>query len=171
MVVVFCLKSFLNNFFISDELKMQQKVIIKQESPPAGNRKRRTDRSKNCPWFVLQRGGVPHPCPGWWVPILTWPEECPIPVLARGYPILTWSGVYPIAFLPGGTPSWPGWRGTPSWPGQSFLPSWPGYGTPKEVTWDQWKYYGIEMGYSPPSLLADRCLWKHNLLPSFGCGR
>ena len=27
---------------------------------------------------------------------------------------------------------------------------WDGDGVPPERTWDQWKYYGMEMGYPPP---------------------
>ena len=42
-------------------------------------------------------------------------------------------------------------------------------GVPPERTWDQWKYYGMQMGFPP--VLADTHLSKHNLpLYSYGGG-
>ena len=88
-----------------------------QESPPAGNRKRRTARGITCPSVTGLGGGYPSP---------TWgiPQSClggtsvltrgGTPVLAggtlswpgwEGYPILTWPGV-PHPYLAGGTPTW-----------------------------------------------------------------
>ena len=105
--------------------------------------------------------GVPHPVlDGGGTP------SCPVlngvgvshPVLAggRGYPIMSCPGKwsYPILSCPvHGVPhhvlSWIGGGG-----GNPIL-SWLGYplselGCPLEGTWDQCKYYGMEMGYNPP---------------------
>ena len=69
-----------------------------------------------------------------------------------GYPILIWLGVsHPV--LAGGqdccTPR-PG-TGVPS--GKDIGPVevlWDGDGVPLERTWNQWTYYGMEMGLPPP---------------------
>ena len=81
--------------------------------------------------------------PSWYpLPILTW--------LGRGYPI-PGLGVPP----PWGTPC----RdlgpviGVP--PRKDMGPVevlWDGDGTPLERIWDQWKYYGMEMGYPQPQV-------------------
>ena len=76
--------------------------------------------------------------------------EYPSPVLARGvpYPVLDW-GTHPVpdrGYLLVPPPSWdcctplPEIRVFPL-PGTEFYPP--------EMTWYQWKYYGMEMGYPP----------------------
>ena len=64
--------------------------------------------------------------------------------------VLSWGTPLPPPHpdLAGGTPSLVG--GTPSWgtPGKGLGTS--HWGTPPpERTWDQWRYYGMDMGYSP----------------------
>ena len=104
-------------------------------------------------------------------------SSTPSAVLSReGYPSLTRG--YPIPGYPLSWPDWgvpiPGWGypregtldqslGYP--PGKDMGPvevSWDGDGVPPEKTCEQWKYYGIEMGYLP------RCgqTNKLKLLPS-----
>ena len=61
----------------------ENKNLLLQDSPPAGNCKRRTARGITSPSVTYPRGGVPHP--GWGVPH---------PDLARGY------------LVPVGTLSW-----------------------------------------------------------------
>ena len=87
------------------------------------------------------------------------------------YPIPGWRGIPSLA---GGYPS-PWLRGIPCWPGQEGSHTWPG-GVPypgvqpvrtwvphqEPPLWDQWKYYGKEMGY--PRVWTD---WKHYLLLYF----
>ena len=69
-------------------------------------------------------------------------------------PVLSYPGGYPI-------------------PGRGVTPilTWPGH--PPERTWDQWKYYGVEIGQPP--LLQVRTNKQTNrnyyLAPSFRCGR
>ena len=103
-------------------------------------RKRHTTRQvSSTPSAVLSRGGVPHL---WLGGTLTMARGTPS--MARVSTILIWlgevqcPGVHPI--LDWGTP--PSGKGYPlpcqgTW-GQSL-------GYPPERTWDQWKYYGMEM--------------------------
>ena len=57
--------------------------------------------------------------------------------------------------LAGGTPSW----GTP-WPGLGYLRVLP------ERTWDQLKYYGMEIGYPPREDMGPvEVLWDGNWVP------
>ena len=85
--------------------------------------------------------GVPHPWPGRQVPCL------------GGTPILTWPGG--IQSLAGGSPRkdigsvevlWME-MGYPRKHMRPMVVLWDGDGVHPERTWDQWKYYGIEMGY------------------------
>ena len=84
----------------------------------------------------------------------------PSPDVGRPHPVLggrfhpdlgvTHSGWgYPIFSWPGGTLLW----GTP-WKG----PGTSHWGTPHKGHWDQWNYYGMEMGY-PPEKTWDQ--WKY----------
>ena len=102
--------------------------------------------------------------------LLSHPEGYPIwlegtPSLARG--TLSWNT--PCPDLAGGTssltggvphtgvpPLWPGWVVPHPWSGGT-----PSLGNPVEKTWDQWKYYGMEIG-NPP-VWTDRHLWKQYL--------
>ena len=139
-----------------------------------------------------------YPIPGWEVPhpgyppILTWPGGT-LPLDGGvGYPILgypsplfwpgqgvpyPWAGgrEYPILGTPSPILTWPPiqewgtpWKGngTSHWSTPSQGPWTSHWGTPR--TWDQWKYYGMEMGY-PGCELTN----KLKLLPSpsFGWGR
>ena len=79
----------------------EYKTILQRtkESPPAGNRKRRTARGITCPSITYPLGGgTPSQLSGGGggecYPILTWPGEIPQPDLAGGYPIP--AGGYPI---------------------------------------------------------------------------
>ena len=47
---------------------------------------------------------------------------------------------------------------------------WDGDGVPSERTWDQWKYYGVEMGYHPPGVDRQTPV-KTEPSPSSGCER
>ena len=108
--------------------------ICKQECPPAGNRPRHNLFKLMCP-------EVPHP----------WLE---------GYPIPGWG--IPQSLARGGIPCWPGQEGSHTWPGGVPYPgvqpvrTWVAHQEPP--LWDQWKYYGKEMGY--PRVWTD---WKHYL--------
>ena len=86
--------------------------ILQQESPSAGNRKKRTARGMTCQSVICP--GVPHPDLAGGKPILTWPGGTP--VLAGGYP--SWPGGGTPSCPDGDTQSWPGLWGTPSWPDQ-----------------------------------------------------
>ena len=111
-------------------------------------------------------GGGGYPIPGGYsisaggYPFLTW-LGVSHPDLAGGYPILICLGRYPIPV--GEYPIWT-W---PGWPDHSVPPkggTWSQpLGYPPERTLDYWKFYGIEMGYSPRCGQTDWCLWKHNL--------
>ena len=87
------------------------------------------------------RGGVPHPgypplsLPGWWYSI---PRQGDTPSLNRGVPHLGILGYHrPILTCPGvGYPLVLTWDQS-----LGYLP---------ERTWDQWKYYGIEMEMGYP---------------------
>ena len=97
-------------------------------------------------------------------------SSTPSTILSRGVPIPGQGGT-PSQDGPGGTPivGYP-----PSWPGTSHWDTpWKGHGTSGSImgwrwdtflerTWDQWKYYGMEMemGYPPDQVWTD---WKHNL--------
>ena len=51
-------------------------------------------------------------------------------------------------------------------PGKDMGPvevSWDGDGVPPERTWHQWKYYGMEMGYSP-SGVDKQTNWNYYLI-------
>ena len=74
--------------------------------------------------------------------LLSYPGGGGSPITGWGVPH-PWPGRYPISGR--GTP----WEGTSHW------------GTLPERTWDQWKYYGMEMGY--PRVWTDRRLWKQYL--------
>ena len=50
------------------------------------------------------------------------------------------------------------WGGVP----HPWLGGYPSWDTPQEMTWDQWKYYGMEMGIPPPGV-DRRHLWKQYL--------
>ena len=126
-------------FFLSDPSNK-----FKQESP-AVKRKRRTAHDVTCPSITCSRGIPPCPVLDWGeAPILSCPRQgVPHPVLSQ-----TWVG-YPILSFPrqGGTPPSPGWEGVP----HPLLERGVHYPVmarvPLEKTWDQWKYYGMEMGY------------------------
>ena len=122
-------------------------------------------------------GGVPHHCPGWWEGA-PWPcpgQEVPHPVLngaldvkrskvsltkyglknatckqcLRCTPILSWLERLPPSCLGWGgegCPTWD-WGTSPSRDGVNPPPEL--YGVYPERTWDQWKYYGMEIGYLP----------------------
>ena len=97
-------------------------------------------------------------CPGGECSIQSWLEDTLHPVLAgvvphpilagrdipscpdRGYPIL-W---YPQEMTWGQSP------GTPKKDLGSVKLLWDGDGVPHERTWDQWKYYEMEIGYPSP---------------------
>ena len=96
--------------------------------------------------------GVPHPWlrglpPLWGTPILTWLEN---PIFSQGVPgIPSHPDLGPVTGVPsqkghGTSGSIMGWR----------------WGPPLERTWNQWKYYGMEME------ITDRHQLKHNL-PSY----
>ena len=115
--------------------------------------------------------------------------------LSRGYPIPSQGIPYPD--LAGGYPSWairlPSWLGWAGGGGGGLAHPWPlgypilaggrecyprmgcpllGTGVPPERTWDQWKYYGMEMGYPLPWVWTDTHLWKQYLPhPSDAGGR
>ena len=120
-------------------------------------------------------GGVPHPALAWGGGGL------PHPILEGCSTIRFWMEGTPSSPW-GGTPSSPGPTSSPGWgyPIQSWLqlphqdwvsPTWgwvhPGKdmgpvevlwdrdGVPTERTWDQWRYYGMEMGY--PCEQRDTC--------------
>ena len=59
-------------------------------------------------------------------------------------PLLSYPRAVPHSWLGGGTQSLVSWLPVTvlTWPGGTT--SW---GTPWKGTWDQWKYYGMEMGY------------------------
>ena len=102
-------------------------------------------------------GGVPHP----------WPGVPPCSDLAGGYPTpgQGYPGIPPILTS----------LGVP-WvlPGRDLEPVevlWDGDGVPPERTWDQLKYYGMEMGYLPPRGVDRQAPVKTVPSPSFGCGR
>ena len=111
-----------------------------------GSRKRRTARGITCP-SVTCPGGGGYPSPS---------QGVPRPDLAGGYPILTWPGD-PILSWPGGYQilTWPG-GGTPGWVSPHLELGYPHLGLvtviPSERTWDQWKYYGMEMGVPHPKI-------------------
>ena len=44
-------------------------------------------------------------------------------------------------------------------------------GVPPERTWDQWKYYGMKMGYPPPPGVDWQTNWKYSLGSYFVRGR
>ena len=93
-------------------------------------------------------------------------------------PVLLRLGRYCSPALAGGNPAGTGLPlpgtgvlptllGVPS-PGTQVLPGrvlGPVTGLPPERTWDQWKYYGMEMGYlfPPPPPRCELTNWKHYL--------
>ena len=89
--------------------------------------------------YPISGQGVSHP---WWGVPYPWMGRYP-PYLDRGYPILTWLGhPHPdldLARVPSPRRDLGSVIGIPL---QSL-------GYPPERTWDQWKYYGMEMGYPP----------------------
>ena len=93
-------------------------------SPLAGNRKRHTIRGIICPSVKGLGGGG-------------------TPVLAGG------GGGIPSPGQEQLSPGWGGGYPRPSWGGEFHCPWVPRtnhWGTPTERTWDQWKYYEMEMG-------------------------
>ena len=70
----------------------------KQESPPAGNCKRRTDRGITCPSLSIRGRGVPPSNPS-----RGYPYPYPHPVVVRACPIQSHLVGTPIQFQPGGT--------------------------------------------------------------------
>ena len=135
--------------------------------------------SKYSFWCISWR--VPHPKIGVpqdrIPPVLSWPGGYPIlgcwvPVL--GYPILTWQGVpHPRVGVPvlgylhlelaGVTPP-PVWT-WPEYPLRRELG--PVTGLPPERTWDQLKYYGMKMGYPPPSGCGQTDTCENSTFPSY----
>ena len=108
--------------------------------------------------------------------VLSWGRGTPS--LAGGYPILAWWG-YPIPSQ--GVPylglplsregTWDQSLGYTPLKGHGTSRSimrWK-WGTSQERTWDQWKYYGMEMGYLLPDV-DWQTNWNYYLPPSFGCG-
>ena len=132
------------------------KSFVTQESPPVGNRKRRTACGIIC--YSVNCLGVPH---SWLEGTPSWPGwGVPHPDLAGGHSILIWRGV--------GTPLW----GTPCLDSGTEVPPRRDLGPvtrvppdkdmgPVEVLWD-----GDEV---PP--WTDTHLWKHNLPSYYVCGR
>ena len=130
-------------------LKAQQ--IYKQESPSAGNRKRCTARAVTNPSITCRGGGYSILSFSWirGVPTLSCPRQ-KVPLSSPGwkYPILPWP-VDPQKG-PGTSGSIMGWRWVP--PRKDMGPVyilWNGDGVPPERPCNQWKYYGMEMGYPP----------------------
>ena len=115
------------------------------------NCKRHTACTITCPTTTYLNGGTSS-CPvsdgGMGGPVL----DVGVPIsslLDGGYPILSLMWRYPIPFQTGGIPkSIPHPDLGPDLDGST--PSCYSQGTPLEGTWDQWKYYGMEMGYIPP---------------------
>ena len=125
----------------------------KQESPPVGNRKRRTARGANYLSVTCPRG---TPLPDREVPQVlgggTWFLVRDTPVMTRGTPV-------------------PAGVDTPvlGYPGKDLGPV---LGYPKKGPGDMtngWKHYGMEMGYLPPpkkKSVDGQTKWKH-YLPSY----
>ena len=150
------------------------KLKRKQERPPVWTQEAyRPPRSKYSLCCPILGGGVPHswlgryPIPGKGVSHL-WPGW--YPNLGYPFPILIWLGGTPYSGTPcpdlvgrGGTPSWEGtWDQSLGYPPERTWDQWKYYrmemGYPPERTWDQWKYYRMEMGY-PPERTWDQ--WKY----------
>ena len=74
---------------------------------------------------VLSREGVPQSCFIWGTPVMARGYPLPGSCLGLGYPPPIWDWVTPRSHLG------------------------PVTGVPRR-TWDQWKYYGMEIGYTPP---------------------
>ena len=85
--------------------------------------------------------------------LLSYPGGYPIPgqeephTWLQGYPILDWG-------TPRKRPGTSHW-GTPRKDMGPVEVLWDGDGVSPERTWDQWKYYGMEMGY-PPGVWTDK---------------
>ena len=120
--------------WLAKKKEPNKKVLLRE-------RKRHTDRCvSSTPSAVLSRKGTPSP--------------------ARGYPIPGWEeGVLPSW---GTSPSWPGWGVPHPWTGGYPCPDLgPVTGVPLERTWDQWKYYGMEIGYPPRKYMEPvEVLWN-----------
>ena len=128
------------------------KCVHKQDSPPARNRKRRTARCITCP-SITYTGGVIQSWPGSGYPM---PGQGGIPSCGTPPPGQYWGT---------GSPTWD-W-GTPQdgmWDQSLGYPS-------QERTRDQWKYYGMEMGYHPRKDIGPvELLWDGDgVPPPAGC--
>ena len=117
-------KTFRSDWF--DTFSETRKVLLRESERPGG-------------------GGGIETCTGWgYTRVLSWLGGYPSLVLVSGYPFLSHPGSgYPSSILARlGYPN----MGYPQlalgWP----LPRTLGTGVPPEGTWDQWKYYGMEMG-------------------------
>ena len=155
--------------FTLSETNAKAIFFREQDSPPAGNHKRRTTRGVTCPSVTCPGGGRGYPSPvmtGWGLPqVLSWLAGgggYPSPILARGYPC---PGVNSHLGL-GYAPAWDGltslaWDwGTPHPPTD--------WGTLLERTCNQllevlWDGDGVPRRWWTN--------WKHYLPSSFGCGR
>ena len=103
--------------------KLILKFIITQDSPPAGNCKRRTARTVTCPGITCPGGGV-QSCPGW--------LGEGYPILDRGYPILSCSGWGVPHLVMTGVPPCLDWRTLQKGPVTSeSIMGWR-WGTPRE---------------------------------------
>ena len=84
-----------------------------------------------------------HPIPGWGIPP-SGPNQ--------GTPCLDLTGISPHLDLAGVQPPVRDLGAVTGLPPASWEGTWDqSLGYPQKRTWDQWKYYGMEVGYHPPS--------------------